>query len=307
MRDAILTLPTQLAEGIRLGRERLVTRPFRNVICCGMGGSSIAGELYSLIADNAIVHWDYGMPAHVGAQDIAVLTSWSGDTEEVLSSYAAARAAGMETLCITSGGELAEVAQRDGTPLVRLPAVSIPPRAATGYMAGALLAALGMADKLPTSWEVAGLEAHGKELASSIGDSMLALYAAYPWRKLTGFWKMSYSETVKRQVMANWLPSGAHTEVVGWEGPYAATVRPLFFRDDTEDPRHAKSLDALLALLKAKGYTCLVVRLQGAAVLEKALNAHALGLWTAYHAAQNLGVDPQATVLLDEFKKLKNK
>lgn len=307
MRDAILSIPSQLTEGIRLGTAATITRPYRRVVCFGMGGSSIAGEMYSMLADNVVVHWDYGLPSGIGAQDLAVCTSWSGDTEEVISSYEAARAAGMDTLVITSGGRLAALAGQNGTPLIKLPSDPIPPRTATGYMTGALVSALGKSAELPRELDAAALEPAGEELAAAVSGRMLALYAAHPWRKLTGFWKMAYSETVKRQVMANWMPSGAHTEIVGWEGPYRDTVAPLFLRDTAdEDPRHTVALDALLAILEKYGYTCLTVRLSGTSVLEKALNGYILGLWTAYHAARELGVDPQVTELLDEYKKLKS-
>jgi hypothetical protein len=171
-------------------------------------------------------------------------------------------------------------------------------------MIGALLASLGLASQIPTI-NAAALEEEGKKLAEGFGDRLLVVYASHPWRKLTGFWKMVYSETTKRQVMANWFPSGAHVEVVGWEGPYADTVTFLFLQDPADAPRYTKNFDALLAIFNRKGYDVRNVRLVGATVLEKACNAYVTALWTALHAAQSLGVDPEATVLLDEFKAAK--
>jgi hypothetical protein len=173
-------------------------------------------------------------------------------------------------------------------------------------MIGALIGSIGLAAELPRV-DAAALEGEGKRLADGLGDRILVAYASHPWRKLTGWWKMIYSETTKRQVMANWFPSGAHVEVVGWEGPYTDAVSFLFIHDPDDEPRYAKNLDALLALLKEKEYDVRSVRLSGASVLEKACNAYVIALWTAFHAAQALGVDPEATVLLDEFKALKER
>jgi hypothetical protein len=172
-------------------------------------------------------------------------------------------------------------------------------------MAGALFGALGLAELLPPALNAADIEPEGKDLAAKLGGRMLVMYAAYPWRKVTGFWKMAYSETTKRQVMVNWFPSGAHNEVVGWEGPYQEDAAFLLVREHDESQRYAKNFDALLAILTRKGYTAHTAWLSGNTVLQKVFHSYLLALWTAYHVAHGLGLDPQATELLDEFKRLK--
>lgn len=305
MRDAILSIPAQLAAGIRLGGAARLEKEYRFIISTGMGGSALPGEMLSMVRDNVIVHWDYDLPVNTDTRDLVVCTSWSGDTEETLSSYAKAREAGMDVLAITSGGALAAMAKRDGVPLVLLPNDGLAPRTATGYMTGALFAALGRADLLPAAVDAAGIEEEGKALAAKLGGRMLVMYAAYPWRKITGFWKMAYSETTKRQVMVNWFPSGAHNEVVGWEGPYHDGTAFLFVREEGEAHRYAKNADALLAILARKGYTAHTAWLSGNTVLQKVFHSYLLALWTAFHVATGLGLDPKATELLDEFKRLK--
>jgi glucose/mannose-6-phosphate isomerase len=306
VKDLIARLPQQLREGARLGAAASLTeKPYRYVVCTGMGGSSIAGELFSMVRNGVIVHWDYGLPTGIGAQDLVICTSWSGNTEETISAYESARAMGIDTLCITGGGKLASLANEHSSPLVLLSKADEVPRANVGLMAGALLAALGLEATLPTNLDGTAMDSQGKELADALAGRIPVVYASHPWRKLTGFWKMAYSETAKRQVVANWFPSGAHTEIVGWEGPYAEQVAFLLLKDPTDDAKYTKNFDALLALLPQKGYTVRTVELSGTALLEKALNAYLLALWTGYHTALNLGIDPQATALLDEFKKAK--
>ena len=302
MRDLISAFGDQLARGAALAKP--IDIPFRRIISCGMGGSAVAGEILSMLRDDVVVHWDYDLPVGAGAQDLVVCTSWSGNTEETISSYERAVALGSPTLVITTGGKIADLARQNHSPLVMIPAETNAPRVGAGLMIGALLASFGLASQIPAI-DAAALEDEGKKLAEGFSDRLLIVYAAHPWRKLTGFWKMVYSETTKRQVMANWFPSGAHVEVVGWEGPYADKVTFLFLRDPEDAPRYTKNFDALLAILDQKGYAVRNVRLQGATVLEKACNAYVTALWTALHVAQSLGVDPEATVLLDEFKAAK--
>ena len=303
MRDLILAFGDQLSRGADSAKPLDISFP--RIISCGMGGSAVAGEMVSLVRDDVIIHWDYDLPVHASEHDLVVCTSWSGDTEETISSYERARSLGCHTLVITTGGKLAYLAQTNGTPLVLLPHDTSAPRAAAGLMLGALLGSLGMAAQLPKI-DAAALEKEGKQLADGLGDRMLVVYASHPWRRLTGFWKMVYSETTKRQVMANWFPSGAHVEIVGWEGPYTDRAAFILLRDADESPRYAKNFDALLALFGRKGYDVRTVGLKGATALQKACNAYVTALWTALYAAQASGVDPEATAFLDEFKKLKN-
>src|SRR5204862_198212 len=60
-------------------------------------------------------------------------SSYSGDTEETLACYEATEALGTRRVVATTGGRLAELARRDGVPVIGLPA-GFQPRAVVGYM-----------------------------------------------------------------------------------------------------------------------------------------------------------------------------
>lgn len=306
MKNIIGTVPDQLVRGTKAA-ENVSVPPFRRIICVGMGGSSIAGEILSMVHDDVVVHWDYGLPKAAAGGDLVIATSWSGNTEETISAWQAARDMGLDTLAICSGGRLSELAKESDTLLVELEHDNDSPRMNAAYMTAAIFTALGLREQLPAELAVDEMETQGRELASSIGDRMLAVYASHPMRKLTGFWKNIYSETVKRQVMAGWFPSAAHTEVVAWEGPYQDKIVPVLLRDTNEEAHYAKNFEALLALLPEKGYNVLTVQLSGSTVLEKVFNNYLLALWTSYHAAESLGVSPVSLALLNEFKTLKEK
>ena len=128
----------------RLGEQ--LTWAATEALVCGMGGSGIGGDFAGALADlegrRVSVHKAYGLPGWAASmRPLIVAVSYSGNTEETLSGVAAATEAGLEVVAITSGGTLAETARAEGFPLVSVPG-GLQPRAALGYLLGALLAVL---------------------------------------------------------------------------------------------------------------------------------------------------------------------
>jgi len=306
MRDSILSFPQQLKRGIQAAEGVSVTAA-RNFICCGMGGSSVAGEVLSLLKENVVVHWDYALPTRAQDGDLVVCTSWSGETEETISSFAAAKTQGLDTLVITTGGTLADRAREEKSPLIIIPGDAPQPRAGEGFMIGALFAALGARDELPSSLEPASLEQRGKDFAVSLAGRVAVIYSAYPWRKVTGWFKTLLNENAKLHAFSANLPSAAHNELTGWTGKYQDVMVPVFVRDTADSPEYSRTLDAMLAILGTMGYNVLSLELVGTTVVEKALNAYILGLWASLYSAQMRSIDPVDTSLINEFKKLKKK
>ena len=47
MRNQILQFPKQLSEGVELAQDIKIDKTYEKVVVCGMGSSSIAGEMLS--------------------------------------------------------------------------------------------------------------------------------------------------------------------------------------------------------------------------------------------------------------------
>lgn len=279
--------------------------PYRRIISCGMGGSSVAGEVLSTARTDVIVHWDYALPATARPTDLVVCTSWSGETTETISSYDAARELGAPTLIITTGGTLAARAQRDSSPCILLPTQSIRPRFAVGTMVGALFGALGLTGTLP-ALDASVLEATGKQAAGAIGSRIPIFYTAYAWRKIGGFFKTNVNETTKLPSWSGSFPSVAHNELMGWSRPEDHLFTPVLVQTTADDPRARRDMDALVALLARIGYTVPTIQVPGSGVLDRMLNGYVLALWVSYHMALARGLDPAEQQWIDEFKRLKN-
>lgn len=304
MHKEILTFGAQLIEGA--AKAEPVGGDFERIICCGMGGSSVAGEMLSFARHEVVVHWDWELPKTATKRDLVVCTSWSGGTAETISSYDAARSAGATVAVITTGGELARKAKADGVPMTLLPDTKTPPRLNAGLMTGALFAMLGMTDQLPVI-DAASHEKTAQALAVEVGAKTPIFYASYPWRKAAGFFKTMVNENAKRHSWSASFPSVAHNEIMGWSGDYTASMVPVVIRDTQERPHDRKDIDSFVAIVRPMGYTVSTIGLVGATPLEKALNAYVMALWASWHMATTAGIDAAGTKWIDEFKLLKAK
>ncbi|MFQ5924798.1 MAG: SIS domain-containing protein, partial [Dehalococcoidia bacterium] len=111
-------------------------------VILGMGGSAIGGDLVSALALEAgppvSVHRDYDLPS-VDEGTLVIASSYSGNTEETLSSFAKALQTPAKKLAITTGGRLKSLAEESGVPVFCFQ-YSAEPRAAFGYIFFSLLA-----------------------------------------------------------------------------------------------------------------------------------------------------------------------
>ena len=92
------------------------------VVILGMGGSAIGGDLVSSLAASEaklpiIVHRDYGLPAFVDASTLVIASSYSGNTEETLSSFEQVLGTEAKKLAITTGGKLKAMAEERNIPV----------------------------------------------------------------------------------------------------------------------------------------------------------------------------------------------
>jgi glucose/mannose-6-phosphate isomerase len=112
-------------------------KDFDNVLLCGLGGSGIAGRIVKNYFMESFplpveVVSDYLLPAYTGPRTLAIMCSYSGNTEETLAMYDYAKKHGAKMICIATGGKLKELADRDGIKFYR-PEAGFQPRMALGY------------------------------------------------------------------------------------------------------------------------------------------------------------------------------
>lgn len=120
---------------------------FENVIIAGLGGSGIAGWIvkhyfYQIATIPIEIISHYHLPAYAGPNTLLILSSYSGNTEEIITLAEEAKEKNTSTYVLTTNGRLEELAENEGWPIF-YSEPGFQPRMALGYSLTYLLLLLG--------------------------------------------------------------------------------------------------------------------------------------------------------------------
>ncbi|MBI2626825.1 MAG: SIS domain-containing protein [Parcubacteria group bacterium] len=322
-RQTILNIPEQFQTGSESAKSvKFDQKKFDKIVLCGMGGSMMPAEILMTLCEvtqtpnyNFYIHRDYELPSWVSKNDLVICVSWSGNTDETISSYKSAIEKGIQTVVITKGGKLRELAQ-NSLGFILLPQENIPPRIGTAYMFSALLTFLNDSAilkfpennilkqllDLKNTLKPEELEITGKNIANQINNLTPIIYSSYKWRALPLLWKINFNENAKAHSFWNHFPSIAHNEIVGFES--SKNFYSILLSDPQENPKQIKKLDVAVKILSDLSINHQVITLEGDNVIQKIFTNYTLAIWTSYFMAINSKQDPSNNELLDRFKDL---
>ena len=136
MKRIISEMPGHFKIGgkIEIRNKPKKSKNLKNVVICGMGGSALGGLFLKSIFNElpVLIHRDYGLPKEAEKNSLIICNSYSGGTEETISSYLEAKKRKLKIYSAGGGGKLAELCEKNRTALLELPknppAGGIPPR-----------------------------------------------------------------------------------------------------------------------------------------------------------------------------------
>lgn len=299
-------------------------------IICGMGGSHLQGDVFqnAVPGFDLAVYQDYGLPGwqdEVLKETLIIASSYSGNTEEALSSYEMAKENSYPVAAISTGGKLIALAKEQQVPYIQIPDTGIQPRSALGFTFKALAKMVGRDDIVKGAErlgeqlaQVAGtLEAEGKALAERLQGHIPVIYASNKNYSIAYNWKIKFNETGKIPAFYNLFPELNHNEMNGFSaqggpatgGDASAKAPPtdifhfIFLRDTVDHSRIQKRMNVLASQLHARGFQVEEVSLGEGAMLDKIFGSLLMADWTALHTAKLYGHDPEQVPMIEEFKK----
>ena len=317
MREIIYSLPEQIAEAAQYVPDLSFDRHYDRVLICGMGGSGISGELLAAVypAINIVSSKDYDIPAFVGNNTLAILVSYSGNTEETLSNYRQLSRNKMDTVIISSNGKLYAKKSKHK---IRVPK-GLPPRGALGYLFTPLPIILyharligedprkeldGLSNFLCKKRE--GIEKKSRRLAKKLVGKLPILYAdSSTFVPVANRWRCQLNENAEILVHCNVIPEMNHNEIVGLGRPkkFNDDTILVFLNDPGAHPRN-KLRRRLLKVLVKKELRCMMdIDPQGRSTIQRMFWTIMLGDFISYYLALEIGVDPMRVDRIEHLKK----
>ena len=330
----------QIEDALRMGEaispKDLPAGPLEKIVFAGLGGSAIGGDVIrSLWAEKSpLPIWvsrHYALPSFVDSKTLCIFSSYSGNTEETISSFHEGMKKGLKSIVITSGGELARLSKAFSVPLIQIPQ-GFPPRTALGYSVFPILKLFSKLNLCPWDSEAA---AETVELLRNLGEKKYAPEVplrSNPARKLArALWNrfvVIYAGTelldsaalrLRNQIEENskalashhLIPEMNHNEILGWQFPKRIIPRCacIFLKDSNDHPRIQLRMKITKKVIQKAGAPILEIESQGKSSLARLFSVIHLGDWVSYYLALLYQIDPTPVptigYLKDQLAKIK--
>jgi glucose/mannose-6-phosphate isomerase len=332
MLGEIDNLPDQLDRAYQLGMQHHLPdwKDFRQVVIAGMGGSAIGADLLasycgSLAPLPVSVHRDYGLPFFArGSETLVICSSHSGNTEETLDAFEAARKAECRIIVVCTGGELARRAQENNIPLWTFEHAG-QPRAAVGFSFGLLLAMFQRLGFIPDQKEaindalasmkrsqqrlkadIPAVKNPAKRYAGQLMGRWVTIMGSGLLTTVARRWKGQINEVAKAGANFEFLPEADHNTLAGTINPQEtlnAHTMTLFLCAPSDYPRNRLRSDLTRKAFMLEGMNTDFVEARGNTPLAHIWTMILFGDYMAYYLAMGYGVDPTPVQALVEFKR----
>lgn len=331
MYSVISNMPDQIREAVKLAEGfhvNIDTESVSSILFAGMGGSAIGGDLVRSILEDECklpisVVRNYNLPRWAGESTLALITSYSGNTEESLSAYDDAREKGCKIICITTGGKLQELANNDEVPVLIIPA-GLPPRGAIAYSSIPWLlifASLGIIknrsndiesmavelEKVINEYGNYDLERVNLPLSiakKAVGKIPLIYVSTGAFNVIGKRWVNQIQENAKMLAYTNELPEMNHNEIVGWHltGQSKESVLPIFIISNNNHPRVNLRFDITSSLAEDKIGEVVRINPADDKLIVQLFSLIVMGDFFSYYLSLLNNVDPGPVDIITELK-----
>ena len=310
MLSVIKSFPDQCKEALGLAKGITVSKEVTSIVVCGMGGSGISGDLLRMYMTSSKIPVftvrDYRVPEFVDQYTLLVAISYSGNTEETLSSLADAKAKGATIVAITSGGELAGKCQK----VITVPS-GLQPRAALGYLFFSLLGLLYNSsiievfnDDVNEMLDVVrdpALEQKGEEIAKRIYGTIPIVYSSSRFSPVAFRWQTQLNENSKYAAFHSSFSEMNHNEINSFMHMEKGTFSSILIKD-SQDHRAIKKRMSICKEIMEKKSEVIEIDVLGRSLLARMMYAVHLADYVSYYLSLKERIDPTPVELIEWLK-----
>ncbi|MEY5041536.1 MAG: hypothetical protein RLZZ414_1084 [Bacteroidota bacterium] len=321
MRDYVLGTSGQIENALKIVDSTVfypAKNQINNIVICGLGGSGIAGQIIAKLMESKVnkpvtVINDYDIPFFANQNTLVIVSSYSGNTEEISSCILQAQEKKCEIACISSGGEVAQIATINKYNWIKVPS-GFPPRTCFAYSLIAQHALFQHYGLINDSWKkeaqetVDYLNAHlediqleAKKLADKLTNKIAVVYSSSKYNGVAVRFCQQIAENAKQLCWSNKFPEMNHNEIVGWTTKNEnLSVVFLHFKNDHE--RVSKRMDLTKDVVKQYASDVQSISSKGNSELQEVLYMVYLTDWVSVFIAENRKVDPIEIKAIDNLK-----
>ncbi|MGI8892587.1 MAG: bifunctional phosphoglucose/phosphomannose isomerase [Bacteroidia bacterium] len=321
MEDLIANFTDQLREALEIGGKaqlRQSEKQINNIIITGLGGSGIGGTIVSEIVANEIkvpivINKDYFLPAFASENTLVIACSYSGNTEETLQAFETALKKKCTIVCITSGGKLIELAEKNNLDYIKIPG-GMPPRACLGYSLPQLFFVLHKLGFISNSFiseiekaiklldaEEEDIRTKAKAIAGALFNNLPIIYSVAGYEGVAVRFRQQLNENSKVLAWHHVLPEMNHNELVGWtqENDELAVV---ILRNEDDYERSVKRIEISKEVFQKYTPNILEIYSKGNSRIERSLYLIHLCDWVTAEIANLRGIDAVEVRVIDYLK-----
>jgi glucose/mannose-6-phosphate isomerase len=323
MLEKIMGFPQQIKDAQAIGEKidfaKSAGKGFNKIVFCGLGGSAIGADLIrSYVALECrvpiFVNRDYTIPAFVDKDTLLIISSYSGNTEEILSAYEKGKERTSQIVTITTNGKVRELAEAGGLPCILIPK-GFPPRCALAFSSIPLIILLSkmglISDKTREIEDASNTlaELRDKELAPSVEDAKnisksiandlhkkySIIYGANQHiDSVVTRWRGQLAENSKALSSTHIFPEMNHNEIVGWANPknLMKDLVVIFLRDKADHARVKMRMEISKTIIAKENVRMIEVESKGKTLLGRIFSLIYIGDFVSLYLAILNGVDP---------------
>ena len=335
MQVQINSIYTQIEDSINIMEKfftnnvnyKNIINKYNKILIIGMGGSAIGAEFASKISITEskvpiFILRDYTIPNWVDKKTFVIVSSYSGNTEETLAAYSKCLSIECNSIAVSTGGKLSEIAIQNKVGLIKLPA-GYQPRAAIGYSLSVMMlifAEIGLIKKeiindLYSTYinKIGNLDkTYYLEIANRI-------YGKFPVIYSNGGFMETLSIRLKGQLAENSkvlsyqsiFPEHNHNEIEGWNNlrEFIRDFVVIWIKDENDIQEIKNRMNIVGGIIDKYNSNQVVLELVGSSKFERVVSMINTIDWISFYLAILYKVDPSPVNNIMKLKSLmmKNK
>lgn len=323
MMDAMIgKFPAQLKEALEIGKAaniRMHDGPIHKAYVAGLGGSGIGANFVAeYIRQESPIPYSIGkgytIPSFIDKNTLAIVSSYSGNTEETLHSFNKILERGAKVVVISSGGKLIEKAIEYDLDYIKLPDNWASPRACLGYSLVQQIAILTKLEIISDTcmdqiaaasnlinYDQDDIKEQAQKIAKFLFDKIPVLYSVDKMESAVIRFRQQINENAKMLCWHHVVPEMNHNELVGWRQKNEQ-LAVLFFRNETDLERNKLRIDINKEIISKCTPNIMELHSKGNSHIENSLFFVHLGDWVSWYLSKLNNVDAVEIDVIDYLK-----